>query len=140
MKAKDITTPGDYEVKHYAGPRKATITKVEQRKHTSYSGRSVVGHTSKVWYAIEVTESGREEEHALGNVLRPWAEAEPAHLAAEAYQAEGARICAMLAGALGAHDLSAFTEGGKGAHLTVTLSRAKAERLATLLNSITVED
>jgi hypothetical protein len=86
MKAKDIITPGDYEVRPYkGGERNAHIVRVEKRSVKVFPQGSFSGYNSEQWRAIaEYKDSkgvSQESDYPLAQVIRPWAEAEPEHVA-----------------------------------------------------------
>jgi len=121
MKAKDITTPGDYEVRPYKGGEyKATITKVEKRSVRVFPPGSFSGHNSDQWQAIEIGTTGKEILHPLGRIIRPWAEAEPEHRAAEVEKAASELVRAALNEALKAAgvDADVFGDGPYSVHLS----------------------
>lgn len=141
MKAKDIITPGDYEVRPYkGGEHKVTVTKVEKRTVRVHPDGSFEGYDSLQWRAIsEYEHEGRtrEVEYPLAQVIRPWAEAEPEHEAEEAFKAEGQRIRDLLQETLAAHGVRARVDGN--VKLSVSLGRASAEALVELLNKLPVD-
>jgi hypothetical protein len=138
MKAQDVTTPGDYEVRPYKdGERKATISKVEKRTVRVYPDGSFDGHDSLQWRAIEEYEDNngtpRELEYPLGQIVRPWSEAAAEHEAATQFRSEGERVAARLADALKAQDLGQGADPLSNGGLVVRVTREQADRLAELL-------
>lgn len=74
MRVKDITVPGDYEVKRWNSTYRRTIVEVAKEKTTVFErGWPREGTT---WWATD-SEGGK---HALASVLRPWADAERDYL------------------------------------------------------------
>lgn len=100
MKAIDIITPGDYEVRTYkGGERKAHIVRVEQKDMRIIDPGFYQARTSRQWRAIEEYEhegETREIDYPLAQVIRPWSLAAPEHDAAAADAAEAERICSKL--------------------------------------------
>lgn len=100
MKAKDIITPGDYEVRPYkGGERKVHIVRVEKRTVRVHPDGSFEGYDSLQWRAIAEYEhlgQTRELEYPLAQVIRPWAEAESDHQATQAGRAAAERTRARL--------------------------------------------
>jgi hypothetical protein len=139
MKAKDIT-PGDYEVKHYTGLKKITIVSVERRDTRVYDGgRDVVGHLTKVTYAVADT----GEQFTLGAVVRPWsAEVAASHDAVVRQQQSLENAVERLEAALVACGIDGRVslEGSIGNHwkktgkISLVLVPADAEALATKLS------
>jgi len=131
MKAKDITTPGDYEAKDYRGLHKVhvlRIDKVEERSYGSYS--DVSGHKNINTYVVAQREgSDSESRYTLMQIIRPWADAMGEHASAEGFRQEGERIRARLECSLG--DLA--TEVTALGSIMVRLTREQADRLAELL-------
>jgi hypothetical protein len=132
MKAKDITVPGEYEVKHWSGAKRATIVlveKVEKRVFGSDRYDSMNGHMATVWQAKD----DEGTAYPLAAVLRPWAEAAPEHAEREEFEARKKAVGERLTAAnLGFVDTS--REGGLYP-VTVRLTIEQAEALATRLGA-----
>lgn len=142
MKAKDIVTPADYEVKDHRGVRKAHIIKVEQRTETTYSSggrRSVRGFETKVWRAVGTDDQGRETTFTLAQIVRPWAEAAPEHDALATFRGEGRQAADDLRAVLAKHGLTPNVSKGEGVHITVTFNRKAVRELVELLNQLPAE-
>lgn len=130
MKAKDITTPGDYEVKNFRGLRKVRlvrIVKVDER--VSYGGRDVAGHMSTNTYVL--AESG--SRYTLQQVIRPWADAAGEHAAAEKVEQEGERARSDLEAAFRRVGLVVDVDESRGSLLT-RFTREQAASLISVLH------
>ena len=138
MKAIDIITPGDYEVRPYkGGERRVTIHKVEKRTVRAYVGsRDVVGHNTEQLRAVhEYDHNGTRKEllYPLGQVIRPWAVAAPEHEAAAAKEAKAERIRATLEAILNELGIEVEAYFGHRSKIGLDLTPEQAVQLTNLL-------
>lgn len=128
MKAKDITVPGEYEVKHWSGSKRATIMLVEKVNKRIFSGArwDIGGHPGTVWQAVD----DKDNTYPLSHVLRPWAEAAPEHEAKAAAEDRKAAVRQRLLSVnLGIVDVSRDGLYPVTVRMTVAQAEALAERL-----------
>jgi hypothetical protein len=128
MKAKDITVPGEYEVKHWSGAKRATIVLVEKVNKRVYGSarHDWNGHQATVWQAVD----DEGTAYPLSAVLRPWAEAAPEHAEREEFEARKKAVGERLTAAnLGFVDTSKDGLFSVVLRMTVADAEALAARL-----------